>query len=65
LLKGLRVLTSGSEFFYVIENLSVDSVYFFDMGPTKYMTFTDMKYNSVPVIEKKLAPWRSDMDKCG
>jgi len=27
------------------------------MGPTKYLTFTDMKYNAVPITDKKLSPW--------
>jgi len=35
------------------------------MGPTKYLTYTDMKYNAVPITDKRLSPWLGDMDKVG
>lgn len=35
------------------------------MGEKKYLTYTDMKYNAVPVTDKTLAPWLKDMNKVG
>lgn len=35
------------------------------MGPDKYLTFTDMKFNAVPETDSKNAPWLEDMNKCG
>jgi len=49
----------------VFENLSADSIYYFDMGTEKYISLTDMKYNAVPVTDPSLRPWVKDLHKIG
>lgn len=65
MLKGLKIIASGTQFFFVVNEITPDNIFYFDMGPTKYLTYTDMKYNAVPVTDKKLSPWLKDMHKCG
>jgi len=65
LLKGLKIIASGTSFFYEIENITPDNIYYFDMGVNKYLTFTDIRYNHVPFTDPKRAPWSNDMDKVG
>lgn len=50
-MQGLEVLAGGigsSAVYYVVNEITPDNIYYFDMGPEKYLTFTDMKYNAVP-----------------
>jgi len=50
-LKGLKVLANGAPEYYEVNQLNEDNIFYFDMGPSKYLTFTDMKYNAVPVTD--------------
>lgn len=65
LLKGLKVVASGTEYYLSVRNISPDNIYYFDMGATKYLTFTDMRFNAVPLKDNRLAPWPEDMHKVG
>jgi hypothetical protein len=42
-----------------------DNIYYYDMGPKKYLTITDMKYNAVPVTEASLKSWTKDLSRVG
>jgi len=65
MIKALKVLATGPSFYFVLENMSADSFYYFDMGPEKYITVTDMKYNAVPITDASLKPWVKDLSKVG
>lgn len=49
LMKGLKVIASGSMFYFEVDRITTDNIYYFDLGPDKFLTFTDMKYNTVPI----------------
>lgn len=65
LIKGLKILASGSDYFFEIGRITADTIYFFKFGATYYLTYTDMKYNTVPYTDSKRAPWLNDMHKIG
>jgi len=65
MVKGLKIIASGSQYFYSVNKITTDNIYYFDMGPTKYLTYTDIKYNAIPITDKKLAPWLKDLHKIG
>jgi len=48
-----------------VQRIDADNIYYFDLGEQKYLTFTDMKYNAVPIEDKSRAPWLNDMHLCG
>lgn len=35
------------------------------MGPSKYVTITDMKYNAMPTSDPTLKPWVKDLSRVG
>jgi len=65
LIKALKVLSTGPSFYFVHGDLTADNVYYFDMGPKKYLTVTDMKYNAVPISDVSLKAWTKDLSRVG
>lgn len=65
LIKSLKILATGPSFYFILENMTADNVYYFDMGPEKYVTITDMKYNAVPITDAALKPWVGDLHNVG
>lgn len=65
MIKALKVLATGPSFYFILENMTTDNVYYFDMGPEKYVTITDMKYNAVPITDAALKPWVGDLHNVG
>lgn len=55
----------GPTAFFTIENINPDTIYYFENAVDKFVTFTDMKVNEFPVIDKTKRPWKLDMDQLG
>lgn len=49
LMTGLKTVASGETFYFEVDKITVDNIYYFDLGPDKWLTFTDMKFNAVPI----------------
>jgi hypothetical protein len=62
LVKGIKILASGTEFFFEVEKITADNIYFFDLGGETYLSYTSMRYNAIPYLKKDRAPWVNDMD---
>jgi hypothetical protein len=62
LVKGIKVLASGTEFFFEVEKIDADNIYYFDLGGEKYLSYTNMRYNAIPYLKKERSPWVNDLD---
>ena len=58
-------LSMGPTEFNEIENISLDTVYYFENATEQFVTFTDMKVNEFPCIDKTKRPWKGDMEMIG
>jgi hypothetical protein len=65
LVKGLKILGSGTEFFFEVDKITADNIYFFDLGEERYLSFTSMRYNAIPYLKKTRKPWIKDMNMVG
>lgn len=58
-------LSMGPTEFNEVENISPDNIYYFENASEQFVTFTDMKVNEFPCIDKTKRPWKGDMESIG
>lgn len=53
------------QFFFQVDNINIDSIFYFKGLKEEYVTLTDLKYNKFPDYEKKKRLFQKDLHDLG
>lgn len=62
---NIKLATSGDYSLFIINNMNLDNVYYYEVHDNFFIFVSDMKYNSNPETEVQNRPWRKDLHQVG